>query len=365
MKRFVYLLIASSILASCGGKKTVNKTEELATLKKQRSELDSKIQKLETDVNSSQPKKGTPVAVMEVTSLPFSANVEVQGQIAGDQNVLATPQAPGIIQSILVRAGQHVGKGQTLAVLDASVVEQQIKALEPQLSLQKALYEKQQKLWAQNIGTEVQLLTAKAQYEATQKQKAALQAQRAMYTIKSPISGTVDAVNIKEGDAVNPGMNGIKVVNQSELKAMASLGENYLGKVQQGDPVKLIFVETGDTIKSKLTYVAKAVDPISRAFQVEVRLGNNPKLHPNMSCKMQIVNYENNNALAVPISVIQKTAEGDMVYVVEGDKAKSVLVTTGRTSGGMIEVVSGLKNGDKVVTEGYEDIDNGQTVAIQ
>jgi membrane fusion protein (multidrug efflux system) len=364
MKRFVYLFIATTILASCGGKKTVNKTEELATLKKQRSELDTKIQELEASTPDTS-KKGTPVSIIDVTYMPFNATVDVQAQVTGDQNVLATPQAPGIVRSIMVRPGQKVGRGQTLAVLDATVVEQQIKALEPTLSLQRALYEKQQKLWAQNIGTEVQLLTAKAQYEATQKQKAALQAQRAMYTIKSPISGIVDAVPIKEGDAVNPGMNGIKVVNLSELKATAALGENYLGKVQQGDPVKLVFIETGDTIKSRLSYVSKAVDPISRAFQVEVRLGNNANLHPNMSCKMQIVNYEKKDALAVPISVIQKTAEGDMVYVIQGNKAKSVIVTTGRTANGMIEVLTGLNNGDKVVTEGYEDLDNGETVAIQ
>ncbi|WP_276133282.1 efflux RND transporter periplasmic adaptor subunit [Polluticoccus soli] len=364
MKRFVYLIAATTILASCG-EKTVNKTEELTKLKRERADLDKKISALEGEVAKTTPTKGTPVSTMTVTRGQFDAYVDVQGQVTGDQNILATSQAPGIVKSITVRPGQQVGKGQTLAILDASVVEQQIQALEPQISLTKALYEKQQKLWAQNIGTEVQLLSAKASYEGVVKQKSALQAQRAMYTIKSPISGTVDAVDIKPGDAVNPGMNGIKVVNMAALKATASLGENYLGKVKQGDPVKLVFVETGDTINSKLSYVARAIDPISRAFKVEVNLGSNAALHPNMSCRMQIANYRNKTAIAVPVRVIQKTSEGDLVYIVDGNKAKVVRVVTGRTSDGMIEIVSGLKDGDVVITEGFENLDNGEAVALQ
>jgi RND family efflux transporter MFP subunit len=363
MKRSVYLILATIILASCG-EKTVNKTEELTKLKKERAELDKKIAVLEGDVAKTQPAKGTPISVMTVTRGQFDAYIDVQGQVTGDQNVLASSQAAGVVKSVLVRPGQRVGKGQTLAILDAAVLEQQIQALDPQLNLARALYEKQQKLWAQNIGTEVQLLSAKAQYEATAKQKAAMQAQRAMYTIKSPINGTVDAVDIKAGDNIMPGFGGIKVVNLAALKATASLGENYLGKVKQGNPVKLVFAESGDTINTKLSYVAKAIDPVSRAFQVEVNLGSNKNLSPNMSCRMQIANYQNDAAISIPVRVIQKTPEGDLVYIVDGNKAKIVRVTTGRTSDGMIEIVSGLKDGDVVITEGFENLDNGETVTL-
>jgi RND family efflux transporter MFP subunit len=365
MKRSVYLLIATTIILAACGEKTVNKTEELTKLKKERSELDKKIAALEGEVSKTTPAKGTPVATMTVTRSAFSAYVDVQGQITGDQNVLATPQMAGTVQQILVRPGQNVGKGQTLAILDAAAIEQQIRSLDPQVTLQKALYEKQQRLWEQNIGTEVQVLSAKAQYESLTKQKAALQAQRAMATIKSPISGTVDAVDIKVGDMVAPGLMGIQVVNQSALKAKATLGENYLGKVKQGDPVKLIFTEIGDTINSKLSYVSKAIDPVSRAFQVEVNLGNNKKLSPNMSTRMQIANYRSDASIAVPIRVVQSTPEGDFVWISEGGKAKIVRVVTGRTSEGYVEIMSGLKDGDVVITEGFEDLENGEVVAMQ
>ncbi len=366
MKRSVYLLLLStSILAACGGDDKGGKGEaELTKLKKERATLDEKIAKLEIEVNKNKPGKATPVSVMEATPQQFNAYIEVQATINGEQNITSTPQAPGTVEKVLVRVGQRVGKGQTLAILDAAAVEQQIKAMEPQGALQKSLYERQQKLWQQNIGTEIQLMSAKAQYEAITKQKAALQAQRGMYTIKASINGVVDAVNIKEGDMASPGMNGIRVVNNDALKVQANLGENYLGKVQEGNAVNLVFGD-GDTMKTKLTYVARAVDPVSRAFQVEVRLGNNNKLHPNMSCKMQIANYNSAKALLVPVSVIQKTSEGEMIYVLDGNKAKTVNVKSGRNSNGMVEILEGLNAGDKVITEGYADLENGDLVSVQ
>jgi membrane fusion protein (multidrug efflux system) len=365
MKRSFYLLIATIVLASCGGgDKAGNKEEQLAKLKKQRTEIEAQIKKLEAEVPA-KAGKATPVSVLAVQPENFTGYVEVQSQITGDQDVNATTQAPGVIRDILVHPGQHVSKGQVLAVLDADAAEQSVKALEPQLVLYKQLYEKQQRLWAQNIGSEVQLLQAKAQYEALLKQKAAAVAQREMYTIKSPISGTVDRVDIKVGDAVSAGGAGIKVVNFDKLKAKANLGENYLGRVQQGNPVTLILLDLDDSIQTKLSYVSKSIDPQSRAFNVEINLGSNKKLHPNMSARMKIANYSNSNALVVPVSVIQKTAEGEMLYIAEGNKAKSVIVKTGVNANGMVEVLSGLNAGDKVITEGFEELDNGAPVQVK
>ena len=192
-----------------------------------------------------------------------------------------------------------------------------------------------------------------------------MKAQRALYSIVSPINGTVDAVNVKVGDPAQPGFGGFHVINLDKLKAEASLGENYIGKVRQGDAVTLVLSGVNDSINSKLNYVAQSVDPSSRAFLVQVKLGNNKKLHPNMSCIMKISNYENAHALIVPVSVIQKTSSGPAVYVVDGGVAKSVNVTVGSNANGMVEVLSGLKPGDQVITTGYEDMDNGQKIVIQ
>lgn len=346
MKRSIYILSASLVLASCGGEKT---------------------EKTATKTDSTAVRKSTAVSVMDVQTAPFTAYIEVQSQITGDENVNATTQAPGAVRSINVHVGQKVGKGAVLATIDASAIEQQIKALEPNIILAKTMYEKQQRLWEQQIGTEVQLLQAKANYESAVSGKAALVAQKNMYRIVSPINGTVDQINIKVGDMAAPGspVGGIHVVDLDKMKAEANLGENYLGKVKSGDEVILVLPEGMDSIVTKVAYVGQSVDPVSRAFTVEVKLGNNKKLRPNMSCKMKIANYKSASAIIVPVSVIQKTGEGEVVYVADGKVAKAMPVVTGHTSNGMVEILSGLEAGQKLIVAGYEELDHGAPISIK
>jgi len=303
--------------------------------------------------------------VLTIKPSVFNAFIEVQSEIAGDQNVLASSQAPGTVKSIAVQVGNKVSKGQVLAMLDAGPVEQQIEAQSTQITLLKSLYEKQQNLWSQNIGTEVQLLSAKTNYDASLKQLAALKAQRDMYRVVAPINGTIDELNLKVGEMSNPGMNGIRVVSYDQLKAEAKLGENYIGKVKQGDPVTILLPTINDSIKTTITYVSQSVEELSRAFLVQVRLADNSKLRPNMSCIMKIANYSTAGAMVVPVSVIQKTQGGSMIYIADGNKAKSVMVTTGRNSNGQVEVLTGLHDGDQVITAGFEDIENGQNIVVQ
>ena len=345
MKRSIYLLSAILLLASCGGDKT---------------------EKIETRTDSTTVRKAIPVSVMEVQAAPFTAYIEIQSQITGEENVNATSQAPGTVKSIHVHVGQKVSKGQLLASLDAAAIDQAIKAMEPNIILAKTMYEKQQKLWEQQIGTEVQLLQAKANYESAVAGKAARVAERNMYRIVSPINGTVDQINLKVGDMASPqNPNGIKVVDLDKMKATANLGENYLGKVNAGDEVILVLPDGTDSIVTKLTHVGQSVDPVSRAFEVQVKLGANKKLRPNMSCKMKIANYNSASAIPVPVSVIQKTGEGEILYVADGKVAKAVAIVSGKNSNGMVEVLSGLEPGQKVIVEGYEELDHGAPISVK
>lgn len=362
MKRLIYLLLPVVVFASCGEAKKDPATE-LVKLKKDRADLDAKIAKLESGKKDSV--KVSPVSVYTVEEKKFNAFIEVHAMINGDENVVATPKAPGTVKAVLVQTGQHVKTGQLLATLDAATVEQQIETLKPQLNLQKSLLEKQEMLFKQNIGTEVQLLSTKAQYESIQKQVAALESQRDLYRVVAPISGIVDAVGLKVGDFAAPGMIGIRVNSNDKLKAEANLGENYLGNVNEGDPVLLKLIGSNDSINGKLSFVSKSVDPVTRSFYVQVKLANNAKLHPNMSCDMQIANYLNPKAIVVPVSVIQKTSSGERLYIADGTKAKLVAVTTGKIANGQVEILSGLSVGDKVITIGYEAMEDGQSISIQ
>lgn len=365
MKQIIPFLFIALTLSACGNKKE-DPAAKIAALKKERDDINVKIRELQASSGVKDAVKSVPVALTEVQPQKFQAFIDVQATIKGDDDIIATSQAPGTVRSVLVHVGQRVSKGQTLAMLDASTIDQQMAAQDVQLGLLKALYEKQKTLWAQNIGTEVQLLSAKAQYEGAVKSKGALGAQRDMYRISAPISGVVDAVDIKQGDVASPGSpKGIRVVNDNKLKAEANLGEIYLGKVKVGDPVTLIFQDQNDSIKTPLTFVAQGIDPVSRAFSVQVRLGSSKKLHPNMSVRMRIANYADNEALVVPVAAIQQTSEGAMVFINNNGVAKSVLIQTGRNANGNVEILSGLKAGDKVVTAGYEDLDDGVAISVE
>lgn len=260
MKRLYFLLVPAIIFASCGdGNKDA--ATQLAELKKQRAELDMKIKTLEAGNKDSTGGRVTAVSVVDLQPTVFNGFIEVQSQITGDEIVNATARTMGTVTRVYAQVGQNVRQGQVLATLDASIAEQQVKSLEPQIDLAKALYEKQQKLWEQNIGTEVQLMSAKTQYENLIKQKAVLQASKDLYNVISPISGTVDAVNMKVGD--QGAMASIRVINTNTLKAEASLGENYIGKVKTGDPATLIFPAIARNTTS--TILLRLVKPFFRS----------------------------------------------------------------------------------------------------
>ena len=372
MKRLPLLLLLAagiSFTACKSDKKGDNPEAELLELKKDRSVLDARISKLEAQNKpaAGAARAATPVTVREIFNSSFTSAVDVQATISGDENILASPQMPGLVTRIFVNPGQRVSRGQVLAQLDAATVDQQIAAQQVQIDLLRTLYQKQQILWKQNIGTEVQLLTAKANYEAAQKQKAAAEAQRNMYRIVAPVSGTVDQFDLKVGDIAQPGggatLTGIRIVNLNQLKAKASLGESYLGKVRIGDPVTIILTELGDSINTKLSYVAQSVDLRSRSFGVEARVGGVAGLRPNMSCRMKIKNYQVAQSIVVPVKVVQESSKGTIVYIADGKVAKPQPVKLGRTYNGEVEILEGLKEGDRVVVEGYQELEAGDAIS--
>jgi RND family efflux transporter MFP subunit len=361
MKRI--LLISTVIfLASCGGKPT-DKKSELDALKKERAALNSKIEKLEAELGTVTANEDVKdISVLELQETSFKNYLEVQGKIDAEENVQVNPEAQGIVTAVYAAIGQNVKKGQVLAQIDDQVLRQNISELETQLDLATTLFERQKSLWDQKIGTEIQFLNAKTQRDAAQRRIATLKTQVSMFKIKSPISGTIDAMDLKVGQAVAPGMSGIRIVNASKLKAKALVAESYAGRVNQGDNVQVILPDVPDTVSTKISFVAKTIDPVSRSFNVEIKLPSNNKYRPNMLSILKIIDYQNLKALVVPVNAIQKAENGDYLFVVEAGKAKRVNVQTGKISDGQAEIISGLKVGDKVIIAGTNGLSPGDNV---
>ena len=361
MKKLIFIYSAL-FLVSCGSKTTDKKTE-LENLKKERVTLNSRITALESEVgNTSAAQEARNVSILEVNESSFSNYLEVQGKIEAEDNVQVTPEAQGVVTAVFAVIGQNVVRGQVLAQIDDKVLRQSISELQTQLELANTLFQRQKNLWDQKIGTEVQYLNAKTQKEAAERRISTIRSQVSMYKIKAPISGTIDEMNLKVGQAVSPGMSSIRVINSNKLKAKAQVAESFAGRVNQGDDVQVILPDLLDTIRTKISFASKTIDPVSRSFNVEIKLPSNRRYRPNMLSILRIIDYRNDKALIIPINAIQKAENGDYLFISENGKAKRVNIQTGKMSDGNAEILSGIKAGDKVITAGTEGLSSGDIV---
>ncbi|MFI5163106.1 MAG: efflux RND transporter periplasmic adaptor subunit [Sphingobacteriales bacterium] len=364
MKKLLYIP-AILLLAACSkpeGKDA--KKAELADLKKQQVELAAKITKLQAEVGTTDSVKSTDVSVVEVKPEAFTNYIDLQGSIDAKDNVQAVPQAQGVITAIYVKVGDHVNKGQTLAQLDNSVLKQQIAQAETQVSLMKTLYDRQKNLWDQKIGTEVQFIQAQTNLQSAQKSIGALKEQSDMYRISSPISGTVDQMDLKLGQAASPAGTSIRIVNTESLKVKANVPESYAGNIHQGDKVEVVVPDANDSLMAKVTFAAKAIDPASRSFAIEIQLPGSKTIKPNMTAVLRVADYSKSNAIVIPMNAIQKSESGDFVFVDEGGFAKKKNITEGASYGGKTEIKSGLTSGEKLITEGASEVENGDKIRV-
>ncbi len=302
------------------------------------------------------------VETVKMAPQVFNNCVEVQGRLDADENVSVNAEMAGTVSRIYVKLGDEVSQGQVLAELDGKVLQQGMAELQSGLDLATTAYEKQKNLWDQKIGTEMQYLQAKTQKESLEKKMATLNQQLEMTKMKSPIKGTVDAIDIKLGQATAPGMPAIRVVNMCSLKVKGEVAESYAAKIHKGNEVEILFPDLHDSVKAKISYAARVISPLNRTFTVTVDVDCIKDFHPNMIAIMKIVDYTNPKALVVPVSTIQKAEEGDFVFICENKKAKKARVKVGKMYKGNAEIIDGLKEGDLLITKGFQELNQGQEI---
>lgn len=359
------LLITS--LFSCGDH-SANKSRkqaQLDSLKSLMATIQTEIIALEEELSaadSSLADKAKAVEVQPVVYTTFCSYIDVQGKVDAEENVSINAEMPGTVSKINVKVGDAVRSGQVLAELDAKALQQGLAELQNALELASNLYDKQKNLWDQKIGTEVQYLAAKNQKESLEKKMASLQEQLRMMKIVSPINGIVDAVDIKLGQATAPGFPAIRVVNMDKLAVKGEVAESYASKVKAGNEVLIVFPDMKDTVKARISYAAKVISPLNRTFTVTVDLDNPKEFHPNMVAVMKIIDHLNPKAIVVPVGNIQHSADGAFVYIANDGKAAKVPVIAGRAYNGYTEIVDGLKEGDDLISKGFQDLNDGEKI---
>ena len=371
--RIAFAVALAGFLAACSATSADDdKNARLQKLKEQQAAITKEIQKLESEIAAANPDsmqnvRMKDVNVTELKLQKFDHYVQTQGHIESDNNVLVSAESMGVVTGLFVTEGQKVSKGQTLAQIDNSVIMRNIESMQAQLDLATSVYERQKNLWDQKIGTEVQFLQAKTNKESLEKQLASLREQNDKTRIKAPISGTIDDVNIKAGENVAPGVPAFRVVNNNDLKIKARVSEAYVTDVKKGDKALVDVSELDKEVEATVTFVGRTIDPLSRTFVVEVALPSAPELRPNMTTTVKIIFDSDPSAVVVPINLIQDINNEKVVYVAE-QKGKHMIaarkVVTIDGVYGNIAQVNGLNAGDKIITVGYQGLNDGDYIKI-
>jgi len=369
-KLFIPVLLML-LISACGPH---NKQGQLARLEAQQEALNAQIEQLKAEIageTEAAPKEVLAyVRSIEVQPSLFRHYIQVQGTIESDNNILIPAQSNGVVKKIHVHQGDRVSQGQLLAELDGAILERSIDEVTYSLQLVTTIYERQERLWKKNIGSELEYLQAKNNKESLEKKLETLKEQYKLTTVNAPISGTVDDVMIKEGEMAAAGRGTIRIVQLSRLKITASLSENYISRVSKNHPVKVQVPAVGREMELKIDAVSQVIDPNNRTFQIEIRIPAQEKgLKPNMLSVVTINDYTNAEALTVPQNVVQDTGTDNFLFVAEKQNndwiAHRRTVTLGANYADRVEIRDGLSAGEFVITFGFQALADGQIVSIQ
>lgn len=364
----LFILAVATLLFSCGEKGNTmdNKKAELEKIRKEIAELQQKEKKLVAEIGITSGSNEKLVEIQKIGYQSFSSDLKVEGTIDADQSTIATAKMPGTVMNIQTEVGSRVSKGQILASLDNSTALKGKLELEQQVAFATTVFEKQRRLWEKGIGTEIQYLSAKNQKEALEKSLNTLNNNIDMYNIKSPINGTVEAVDVKVGQVAAPGIPIFKVVNMSSIKVVANISEAYSDKVSVGDVVTVEFPDLNQTIKAKVTFASNFIDPLNRTFKIEIKMNGVKDVKPNMVAKLSIVDYVNPKALVVPSNAIQRTDSETFIMVAKQENNKTIAekrtVTLGKANQDLTEILSGLSENETIIVNGFQELTTGQTV---
>ncbi|MBC8082335.1 MAG: efflux RND transporter periplasmic adaptor subunit, partial [Hymenobacter sp.] len=280
-------------------------------------------------------------------------------------------RSAGTLTSVRVQDGDRVSRGQILATVDPAVLDASIAELRTRLDLTRVIYEKQSRLWKQEIGTEIQYLQAKNNYEALQRNLSTLGRQRDLFNVVAPFSGTVDEVLPKLGETVAPGTPVARLVSGQGGKIVADVSEAYASRLKVGDKALVTIPDLGgEELPATVRVLGRTINTTSRTFTVELRLtgSNASRLSPNMVATVRIQNYDRPNATVLPVDLVQKDEQNSFVLVVQDKNGRKVatkrVIKTGNTYNGKVEVTSGLQTNDQVISAGYQNLNEGQAVSL-
>lgn len=328
-------------------------------------------EKTETAGTLEKEKQGVLVEVQNLKAELFEHHVAINGSVEAILEVFVSPETNGQIKKVHVREGDRVRKGDLLVSLNSDSVRSGIAEVKSSLELAVTVYERRKGLWEKKIGSEIQVLEARAGMESLQNRLKSLEAQLDMAEIRAPINGIVDKIDRKEGELAMPGLELLQLVNLQKMRINAEMAETYLGRIREGDPVEIVFPSYTDRrLQTKIKRISNSINPKNRTVIIQVELENpDESVKPNMMASLMMRDFVEEKALVIPAIIIKNDMQGPFVYLAEdrdgGTQAVKRYIRTGLTEQGRTMVVEGLEEGQRVIVAGYNQVSNGMTVRVQ
>ncbi len=373
----LFLVTLLFLLASCGNENKSKTEQQIINYQKQVVAINKKIDRLQQKLNKKNKDKEittgrkVTVNVRKLQPAVFNHYFDASAEIESVNEAYVSPEVNGQIEKIFVKAGDRVKKGQLLAQLNSDIMQDNIRELKTSLGLASYTYKKQKSLWEKQIGSELQYLQAKTNYESLRNKLSTLQTQYQRSFIKSPIDGYVDAIDLKVGEMAIPGQRFFHVVNLNRLYVNAQISEAYLPIIHEGDAVEVRFPAFPSIVMNKKVYrIGKVINKQSRTFKLQLKI-NNPKqlLKPNLLAIIRIKDYTNPKAIVVPSFIVREDIQGYYLYVATTEDGQNIArkryVKTGKSFKKKTEVIGGLKAGETIITQGYNNVTNGSVLNIQ
>lgn len=388
MRKIYSLLVITLILVSCGEQKKASVQDLVSNgtikeLRTRKAEITAQLANINVDLKSindaisklDSVKKLPLITTITSKEEVFKHYLEVQGNVKTKQNILVYPEIPGILEHIYVKEGQRVSKGQVLAKIADGGLAQQVAQAKSSAQLAKTTYERQNRLWNQKIGSEIQYLQAKTAYESQKNIVAQMKKQLAKSNVIAPFSGVIDDVLKESGAVVAPGQGSelFRIVNLENMYIEAEIPEGHIVNVTKGKTVEVYFPVLEKTVQAKIRQVGNFINPANRAFKIEIGVPNSSgDIKPNLTAKLKINDYTSKKAILIPQSIISENAKGQQYVYLASDKqdnkyaiAKKTIISTGKTQGDFIEVLGTITSGTEIISEGARSVNDGQKVEIK
>ena len=376
-KQVLFFSLIALLIGSCSTKSGGTSIE---SLNKKRDSLSLIMENIRTEMREidnnlallDSTRSFSSVTVIDVTQDTFSHSFKVYGNVKSDKSVIIYPETPGIIEGIYVRGGDKVKKGQLLISLGADIFKATINEVSTQLDLAETMFQKQSRLWDQKVGSEMDFLQAKMQYESLQNRLESVKRQLEMTEVRAPFSGTIDQISRKVGESAAPGVPILRLVGNGPLSVEMQIPENYITNIKRGEKVKMNFTAIGVKKEGEISQVGDYIDPSSRTFRVSVNLPKikNQIIKDNMMASVELRDYVAYDAIMIPNKLILQDTKGvNYTYVfINQNESLGIVerrnISLGMSNEKMTEVLEGIKSTDQIINRGIRSVQSGETVKL-